>query len=477
MNARLLCSALAALLTWPCPAEVRTYPAPEGETLSEDYQVLAGGKSVDVYSARTLDAPFAGKEWDFGGPYAFANFDTDGRVEVKISSKRNLRHTVIRPESPGVALRVDDDHTLTLLLDGPHKLSIEPDGTRGPLLLFANPVETVRPQPGDATVVYFAPGIHLAGRIDVSSGQTVYLAGGAIVKGAINAVGDRIRILGRGILDGSDYEWRKGPHGVTLGIQGNDVEVNGITIRGSPHWTIVPRNSRGVTVRNVKLCNARVQNDDGINPCNSQDVLITDCFIRSDDDCVALKGLDLGSANNNVERITVEHCIFWCDRARIFLLGHESRATFMRQIVIRDLDIIHFTMTPFLFEPGEEMRLEDVRVDDVRLNGSGQRECIRLKPVVNQYMRNRVPGHIRNVQFKNLTLTGQPGDYLIQLEGADAQHRVEGVTFEQVSVLGKTVTQDSPRVKIGPFVDGTQFKVAPLQPPASKPAPATPDTP
>src|SRR5260221_1857403 len=34
--------------------------------------------------------------------------------------------------------------------------------------------------------------------------------------------------------------------------------------------------------------------------------LITDCFIRTDDDCVAFKGLDLSTPNNNVERITVE---------------------------------------------------------------------------------------------------------------------------------------------------------------------------
>ena len=108
-----------------------------------------------------------------------------------------------------------------------------------------------------------------------------------------------------------------------------------------------------VTVRNVKICNSRVQNDDGINPCNSQDVLITDCFIRSDDDCVALKGLNFREGtNNNVERITVENSILWCDRARIFLLGHESRAEFMRDVTLRNLDIMHFTMTAFLAGTG-----------------------------------------------------------------------------------------------------------------------------
>jgi polygalacturonase len=207
----------------------------------------------------------------------------------------------------------------------------------------------------------------------------------------------------------------------------------------------------------VKLCNSRVQNDDGINPCNSQDVLITDCFIRSDDDCVALKGLEFKGANNNVENITVENSILWCDRARIFLLGHESRAPFMRNVTLRNLDIIHFTMTPFLFEPGEDMRLENITIENVRIHGEGQRELIRLKPVVNQYMRNKVPGFVRNVKFRNVEVSGQAGEYRVQLEGADAEHNVQGVSFENVTVLGGKLSHDSTRVSAGQHVENVRF--------------------
>lgn len=429
----------------------------DAELNSHDYEILADGQKVAVYRARTLDAPFADKQWDFGGPYSFANFDMSGPVEVRVSSPKPLRNTVLRPAHPDVQMRVLDEHTLSLTMVAPRKLSLEPDGKHGPLLLFANPVETSTPKAGDPNVLYYGPGVHRAGRIDVASGQTLYLAGGAVVKGAVVAEGNDIRILGRGILDGSDYEWRKGPYHVCLGIHGTNVLVEGITIRGSSHWTIVPRGSRDVTIRNVKLCGSRVQNDDGINPCNSQEVLITDCFIRSDDDCVAMKGLDFSAPNSNVERITVENSILWCDRARIFLLGHESRAGYMRDITLRNLDIIHFTMTPFLFEPGEEMRLEDVTVENVRLHGEGQREFIRLKPVVNQYMRNQVPGYVRHVTFRDVTVTGQPGGYLVQLEGADSEHRVENVRFENVSISGRPLTATSPELRIGQHVEGVEF--------------------
>jgi hypothetical protein len=439
-------------------AKVVTYAAPAGEASSPEYEVWAAGQKVDVVAARVLDPPFAGKEWDYGGPYSFSSFDMSGRVVVRITSKRSLRGTVVRPESAGIQPVIEDDHALTLTLDRPRKLSVEPQGKKGPLLLFANPLEEDPPKSNAPGVVHFGPGVHKPEKITLKDGQTLYLAGGAVVKAEVLAEGKNIRIRGRGILDGSDWEWRKGPVGNLIAIRNStDVEVSDIILRGSSHWTIVPFGSRKITIRNVKLCNSRVQNDDGINPCNSQDVLITDCFIRSDDDCVALKGLDLGVANNNVERIVVENSILWCDRARIFLLGHESRAQFMRDVTLRNLDIVHFTMTPFLFEPGEDMRLENIKIEDVRIHGEGQGELIRLRPVVNQYMRKKVPGFIRDVKFKDVRLEGKPGGYLIQVEGADEEHDVRGVTFEGVSILGSGLTEGSPQARIGKNVQDVRF--------------------
>jgi hypothetical protein len=451
-------AAMFSLLVVCLKAAVVTYSVPEGETKSPDFRVQIGSQRVDVYTARVLDPPFAGKEWDFGGPYSFANFDVNGPVEVRIESNRSLQDTVIRPASAGVSSRVADEHTLILSLPGPRKISIEPEGKKGPLLLFANPLEENPPKPEAANVVYFGPGVHQPGRITVTNNQTLYLAGGAVVKGGIQAEGENIRITGRGILDSSDYEWRKGPTACVVMIRGTNVEVSGITIRGASHWTIVPRNSRNVTVRNVKLCGSRVQNDDGINPCNSQDVLITDCFIRTDDDCVAMKGLELAGPSSNVERVRVENCTLWCDRARIFLLGHESRAPFMRGIALRNLDIIHFSMTAFLFEPGEEMRLEDVTVENIRVNGEGQGELIRLKPVVNQYMRNKVPGHVENVTFRNVNVSGQPGRYRVQLSGADENHAVENVRLENVEILTQKLVQGSERLEMGRHVSTVSIK-------------------
>jgi hypothetical protein len=386
-----------------------------------------------------------------------------GPATVQVTSlKKSLDKLVVRPVSRGIAPAVQGN-TVTFTLSAPTKLVVEPDGRLDALVLFANPLEVDRPRESDPNVVYFGPGIHKQRDIRVETGQTLYIAGGAVVKGSIDVANSRdVAIRGRGILCGNDWPWRKGP-GNMIGIQNSaNVRIEGITLRGSWGWTIVPRHCDNVTITNVKICNSRNPNDDGINPCNSQRVTIRDCFIRSDDDCIAMKGISYSdSRNNNVEDILVEDCLLWADRARIFLLGHESRAQAMRRITLRNLSILHQSLTPFLFEPGEEMSIEDVLVENVDINAEHWKpndatrqfrnwEFITLRPVVNQYMRKRVPGRISSIRFRNVALDGntEKKGYHIWIKGEPGDHGVSDVTFEGVTWFGQLLQEDSLPVRI-----------------------------
>jgi len=446
------------------------YPAPEEEILSEDYTLEVNGQPVDIYLAKIADVENP-ESWllqpeDVGGPYSFTYFDFSGEVTIKITSlKKSLDNLVIRPLSAGI-VPVVSGNSLTFTINEPIKLSIEPEGRIEPLILFANAPELNPPGEEDEDVIYFGPGIHKPERIELTSGQTLYIAGGAIVKGGVAVTGDNIAIKGRGILCGNDWAWRKGP-GRMIGMnEATNVRVEGIILRGSWGWTIPIYNCDSVSITNVKLVCSKNPNDDGINPCNSQRIYIRDCFIRTDDDCIAMKGIKFGSDNDNVENIIVENCLLWGDRARIFLLGHESRAEYMRHIILRNLDILHFNMTPFLFEPGEEMSIEDVIVENVTAysdhppqGGARTFDFIRLKPTVNQYMKNKVPGKISDVHFKNVTLTGEEkeGKYGIWVTGADEDHRVTDVSFENMSWYNQMLDEDSPQVKIGDYTSNIQF--------------------
>jgi hypothetical protein len=61
------------------------------------------------------------------------------------------------------------------------------------------------------------------------------------------------------------------------------------------------------------------------------------------------------------------------------------------------------------------------------------------------------------VRFQNVELTGRPGGYLVQLEGADAEHDVRDITLGNVSILGKRLESGSAPLRIGQHVRGVQF--------------------
>jgi glycosyl hydrolase family 28 len=451
-----LCSAVFSAVT--------RYPAPAPIRLSSDYTVLADGLPIDVYAATTHLRD---------GKYAYAYFDFSGSVIISIKSKLPLINCRVLPLSSGVVARVTGD-TVEFTLNKPLDLSIEPNGPNSPLLLFANPPETDVPNPEDPNVIYFGPGIHQAGIIRLASHQKLYLAGGSIVKGAIEAHGVDIAIGGRGILLGDDWRWQRGPANAMAGFEGCDkVAVRDVILQGSWGWTIVVEGSRSVTIDHVRICGSRVENDDGIDVCNSIDVEIRSCFIRTDDDCIAVKGLDRALPS---ERLSVEDSTFWTDRANIFRIGFESEAAgSMRSIQGHNLDVLHYpgkgassgywSTWVWYIQPCDETPMEDIEFEDVRIdNHDGARNLIKIRPMVRTgwHWNGKLPGkYVKNVVFKNVSLTGStaaaaPG--VIYVSGADNRHVVEGIHFENVTRYGRCVSEHSPSVKIGKYASGIEFR-------------------
>jgi len=458
--------ALALTCAASAAAESVVYPAPKGASLSEDYNVTVAGKRVDVYAAPVWQPTYAPS---FGGPYSFAYFDFSGSVEVRVTSnKRSLEKLAILPASRGVRPRVVGN-TMSFTLDRPCQLSIEPDGKNGPLLLFANPMETAPPDPKDPNVRYFGPGVHKPGAIELRSGQTLYIAGGAVVKGGVRARGENICIRGRGILDGLDWARFRGPSGNPIELLGCDnVSVEGIIVKDSWTWTFRMVACRNVTVRNFKIISSRCENNDGFDICNSRNVTIEDSFVRTDDDCIVPIGLD-DQARRPVEDLLVQRCVLWTDRAHIWRVGFRGQGKALRRMVFRDIDVIHFCDAygngyggPMMvsIQPAEGILVEDVLFENIRVHGEGQKVLIEVRPyAIPNLVRRNVPGRVKGVVFKDITVYGDAGDDLgkIIVNGPDAEHPVENVRFENVRRYGQVVTKDSPEVEVTGFVRGIEF--------------------
>lgn len=438
-----------------------TYPAPAGETLSSDYVVKVNGKPIDVYLAKTQH---------HDKKYSFAYFSFSGEVEISVTSSVSLSNVEILPQSCGIKPTVQTTDLLAFTCHKPFKISIERDGENSPLLLFGNPLEENVPKQGDQNVIYYGPGIHKPGKISLTSNQTLYVAGGAVVKGGIEAKGDNIRILGPGIIDGNDYPHAGGPTVYMLTLEKcNNAEIRDVILRGSWLYTIAPCGCNNVTIDNVKICGSRVDNDDGIDPINSNEVIIHNCFLRTDDDCIATKGLS-GYRKKNCENIRITGCSFWTDRANIFRIAYESEADTMQNIFARNIDVLHCVgdnRTPetfwsnwiFYIQPSNGMPMSNLIFENIRINASGNNNnLIKILP-----MRcgcdNEAGLYVKGCVFRNIQITGKAGGRLgmIYLDGADAERLAENVIFENVSRFGTPVSGSSPDIMIGHYTRNIKF--------------------
>lgn len=67
-----------------------------------------------------------------------------------------------------------------------------------------------------------------------------------------------------------------------------NILIDGVSVRESPFWTIHPVFCRNVTMTNLNVFGDTL-NDDGIDPDSSEDVLIENCEIRTEDDAISIK--------------------------------------------------------------------------------------------------------------------------------------------------------------------------------------------
>jgi len=457
---------------------VVAYSAPQGEKASPNYRVQAGGKTVFVYTAPVLR----------GGPASFAYFDFTGSVSVTVAVPQKIKALRILPSSCGVKPTVSDNK-VSFTLSKPANLTIELDeNAERPLHLFANPPEADPPDPAGMDVIYFGPGVHEVATLRPKSGQTVYLAGGAILRAKIppgeKAVQEKnwrgnkvyatlletsgargVKVCGRGILDLGGLPW----HARTAMWFGGSQEilVEGIIVLDAPAWVVAMHNSQNVVVRNVKQICAR-ENSDGVDICNSQDVLVEDCFLRNNDDEVCVKTVSPPPAMES-KNIVVRRCVVWNDRARGLGITSETRAN-IAHVLFQDCDIIHdfsgggdcAALAVLVSDSGtmSDIRFEDIRCEDVR------NTLINCWIGADMWGHDKTRGRIKGVTFKDIQVAGSifPRS---KLTGFDESHLVEDVTFERLRIHGKLIGDArAAKLETNAHVRGINFIPSPGQAPA-----------
>ena len=233
-----LCAVLGPTLAATLPAALVTYPAPGYDLLSSRYtvSVAQSGAARDSFVYESTN-PFVGVHNPMGEANHWTTFSFDGTVEVTVTLPTNtaLLSARVLPTAHDIPCRVNRDRrTVTFTLDQPRQLAVEINGDRRqPLFIFAKELEsdlpdfaaanvidfsqkpTVHNDPDRPNVLYFPPGVYdlvelgynLHDGFPLDEGDTVYIAGGAVVYGAFSATGPKVTVRGRGVISGAKWMW------------------------------------------------------------------------------------------------------------------------------------------------------------------------------------------------------------------------------------------------------------------------------
>lgn len=420
---------------------IRYGPVP-GLTTSDERAVTVNGDDVWVEGYSSNFRPDQVPDWFLSQEYTrppqrvnIANFSCSGAMDVEVRTHKPIESYTIRPTSRQIE-GTCDGKILRFRLPGPDRLYVEIKGLT-PLCLFANPPEENVPSATDESVVYFGPGVHRPGPITLKDNQTLYIAGGAVVYGAINGSPRHAKVLGRGILDG-EYKQRL----VQLN-KASDVRFEGVILRNGRSWQNTVTECDNITYENVKVISFG-NSGDGINPVGSRDVTIRNCFLRCTDDCIAIKA---PGKMQTVERIHVlDSTLIGYAFGDGVTIGFETNGPYIRNVLVRNCDILiarggnrvdgHSAFSIICDGPAwiTDIRYEDIRVEAEVL------KLFELNVTDGTKYQNDPPGHIRDIYLKDVRWAA---DRPIILKGLDGEHLVERVTFDNCSVAGKPLHREA----------------------------------
>ncbi len=413
---------LLVLLPGAILAQVTPYPPYPGAMASDSYKVTVNGQPAFVHKFFTFDQ----FQW-----MDYASFAMKGKVHVEVTclvSERKLLTCNIRPLAYGIQPRIDGN-TVSFDLEQPRYLVLffndEPLFNNVGVLLFAEPPEENPVKLGDPKVVniqdygadntgtnletvkinraikdisarpgggvlFFPPGVYLAGTILMQSNVHLYVDAGAVIRGsrksadytsapsAAGGGGRQLRafiifdnvenagLIGRGTIDMQGYPWlwhdfqpdtserpAREPSGKVIdprnGIRGylinnsRNVSFQDLLLLRSAYWTVNVFGSEDFSTRNLKILNRKQQyHDDAYDFRGSRHIRIENGFAMSVDDTFALYGGGggRGGASSGIEDFVVKGFVNYGYTSSL-VLGYGS-APPTRHVRLED---VHFVAT------------------------------------------------------------------------------------------------------------------------------------
>lgn len=356
----------------------KVYPVTKTKDECNDYEVFVNGEKVQLNTARVSAYPY-NRRWpgherqiEQTELINFLSMQSDEEIELKIVPAIASFAVRIRPRELEMQAKTDANGVITIKIKGDAQFTVEPYGRSRALHVFIDPIANYDVDKADDNVVYYGAGEHNVGDIYLKSGQTLFLDEGAVVYATIYAFhAENIKILGRGILDNSKNEAQilyevnaedndaavsnaKRPMATNF-IACKNVEIDGITIRDALTYNLDAMSCQNFTINNVKIIGCWRFNSDGIHFSNSTNATITNCFLRTYDDSICIRGYanyeyDMFLNEEKQEDLSfvcqdilIKNCVVWNDWGKNLQVGTETYANEIKNVRFEDCKLIHTT--------------------------------------------------------------------------------------------------------------------------------------
>lgn len=439
------CAVLLLLASGGAFGDVVALPACPGDAVSEIYALTVDGQNVPVGSSK----------FNGGKIFHVAEFETDKAVQVRLQVTGGAEQTVrIRPSRSKREYRLANG-TIEFAVRPESKLVVQA-GALPPLFLFALPIEKEKPSSNDPATVYFGPGDHTAGEIRLTSGQTLYLAAGARVRGRVRAFeAHDIAIRGRGVLDAREHtDFATQTHGILM-ERCKNVSIEGIQVRTGDWWQILLLLTDDVRIDHLHTLSFG-RNNDGVDTDGARNLLVRDSFIGCGDDGFGFHAVDAVVHGEPVtQNCVAERCVIWNEYAGNGLrIGASTETSEMSNITFRSIDVLHTKNNAIMIDHSDWAHLQNITFHD--FNNDTPKPLAKIAVAKTGYSNNTgyrdERGQISDLRFREVRSTSGG----ISIRGFDDEHCVRGVQFHDCWIANKPVrtTKD---VSLGPHVFDVQF--------------------
>ena len=462
----------------------------EGVEQYAQLRMYIGDKQVPIYNVKTNISQTWTPDAISRQNNSYATFGLKGNVTVKIqASFAFMDEVVIRPSDRKVPFEIDNNRrVISFVISDIGQYTIELRSKRTLHLFVEDPAIMTNDDPD---VIYFAPGIHKRGNdsrinsrntISLSSNQKVYIAPGAFIFAKFSASNaSNISITGPGYIDGSIFDRNPDKGTVLVPIdfsQCQNIVLKDFACVDPAGWCFNIFFCVGVNIDNIKVISSR-SNGDGISIQSSQNVYVTNSFLRTWDDSLVVKNYPLyndKSVEGTTKNINFSNCLIWTDLAQSMEIGYECVGEVMEDISFDNITVLHnYHKAVFSIHNANNAKIKNVSftnitVEDASMGkGDGNKYLVDLRNVFNATWSTNHKitslGTVDGVTISNVRVLGGIDNPVILVKGTletrkeypNVGHYVSNVSISDFYLYDKVINEDNCNYQTNEYTNNITF--------------------